>query len=49
MKLDCDDLVRADVIQRLMCQGEIHMAIIEDRYDIDFRNYFLASCKECRR
>ena len=43
MKLDCDDLVRADVIQRLMCQGEIDMATIENRYDIDFRNYFAAS------
>ena len=43
MKLDFDDLVRADVIQRLMCQGEIDMATIENRYDIDFRNYFAAS------
>ena len=43
MKLGFDDLVRADVIQRLMCQGEIDMATIENRYDIDFRNYFAAS------
>lgn len=40
MQLDQDDQLRADVIQRLMCQGEIPMAALERRYLIDFRAYF---------
>jgi len=40
MQLDEDDQLRADVIQRLMCQGEIPMAALERRYLIDFRGYF---------
>ena len=38
--LDCDDVVRADVIQRLMCLGCIDIVSIERRHDIDFRTYF---------
>jgi oxygen-independent coproporphyrinogen-3 oxidase len=38
--LDCDDVLRADVIQQLMCQGGIDRAAIERRYQIDFRTYF---------
>ena len=40
MQLNEDDQLRADVIQRLMCQGEIPMAALERRYLIDFRGYF---------
>jgi oxygen-independent coproporphyrinogen-3 oxidase len=40
MHLDEDDLLRADLIQRLMCQGEIPVAALERRYEIDFRSYF---------
>jgi oxygen-independent coproporphyrinogen-3 oxidase len=40
MHLDEDDLLRADLIQRLMCQGEIPVAALERRYAIDFRAYF---------
>ncbi|MGE4367952.1 oxygen-independent coproporphyrinogen III oxidase [Thermomonas sp.] len=40
MRLSEDDELRADLIQSLMCQGEIPIAALERRYGIDFRNYF---------
>jgi oxygen-independent coproporphyrinogen-3 oxidase len=38
--LDFDDVLRADVIQRLMCQGSIDRASVERRHQIDFQTYF---------
>jgi oxygen-independent coproporphyrinogen-3 oxidase len=38
--LDLDDVVRANIIQRLMCHGEIDIAAIERRHEIDFWTYF---------
>ena len=38
--LDGDDVLRADVIQRLMCLGCIDIAAIERRHDVDFLTYF---------
>jgi oxygen-independent coproporphyrinogen III oxidase len=43
LKLDGDDVLRADVIQQLMCSGEIDIAVVEHRFDIDFRDYFADS------
>jgi oxygen-independent coproporphyrinogen-3 oxidase len=40
MSLSADDVIRADVIQRLMCQGKIDIAAVEHRHDIDFHSYF---------
>jgi oxygen-independent coproporphyrinogen-3 oxidase len=40
MQLDADDVLRADVIQQLMCRGEIDIADIEYRHDIDFAATF---------
>ncbi|MCG6118325.1 MAG: oxygen-independent coproporphyrinogen III oxidase [Aquimonas sp.] len=40
LKLDSDDLLRADLIQHLMCQGEIVPAALEERYGIEFADYF---------
>lgn len=40
LRLDADDVLRADLIQHLMCQGEINIADIENRYDINFASYF---------
>jgi len=40
MQLCDDDRLRADLIQQLMCQGEIQIARLERRYDIDFERYF---------
>jgi oxygen-independent coproporphyrinogen-3 oxidase len=42
MVLDHDDELRADLIQRLMCQGEIPVQSLERRYGIDFAVYFAA-------
>ena len=35
-----DDLVRADLIQRLMCAGTLDIAAFEARYLVDFAQYF---------
>jgi oxygen-independent coproporphyrinogen III oxidase len=40
MELDRDDEARADVIQQLMCRGEIDVAAVERRHGIDFVSYF---------
>ena len=38
--LSMDDVVRRDVIQRLMCKGELAIDDIEARYALDFNDYF---------
>jgi oxygen-independent coproporphyrinogen-3 oxidase len=38
--LNDDDVLRADVIQQLMCQGEVDMAAVERGYGIRFADYF---------
>lgn len=43
MRMDEDDCLRADLIQALMCQGEIPVAALERRYAIDFEHYFADS------
>ena len=40
LTLQADDRIREDVIQQLMCQGEIDIAAIEERHRIDFDVYF---------
>ena len=40
MHLSEDDQLRADLIQQLMCQGEVPIAALERRYAIDFNVYF---------
>ena len=40
MHLNEDDQLRADLIQRLMCQGEIPVRALERRYGIEFDLYF---------
>ncbi len=40
MRLTEDDQLRADLIQALMCQGEIPIPALERRYAIDFAEYF---------
>jgi oxygen-independent coproporphyrinogen-3 oxidase len=46
MTLSADDVLRADIIQRLMCQGEIDIGAIEHRYDIEFDTYFADALRE---
>jgi oxygen-independent coproporphyrinogen-3 oxidase len=40
LTLEDDDIIRADVIQQLMCGGAIDCARVSTRYDIDFHEYF---------
>lgn len=40
LALDRDDVIRADVISRIMCQGNVDIAAIEAIYQIDFWTYF---------
>ncbi|MCF7221133.1 oxygen-independent coproporphyrinogen III oxidase [Marilutibacter chinensis] len=40
MRLEEDDLLRADVIQALMCHGEIDIPAVERRHVVAFRSYF---------
>lgn len=40
MRLSEDDILRADLIQQLMCQGEIPIGALERRHAIDFQTYF---------
>jgi oxygen-independent coproporphyrinogen-3 oxidase len=43
LALDQDDVMRADIISRIMCQGNVDIADIEARYQIDFWGYFAHS------
>jgi len=43
LALDADDVIRADVISRIMCQGDVDIATIERQYAIDFWAYFSRS------
>ena len=40
MRMSTDDQLRADLIQQLMCQGEVPVGALERRYGIDFADYF---------
>lgn len=40
LRLEEDDVIRADVIQRLMCHGTLDFRDIEQRHVIDFSTYF---------
>jgi oxygen-independent coproporphyrinogen-3 oxidase len=40
MQMSEDDRLRADLIQHLMCQGELPISALERRYAIDFGDYF---------
>ncbi len=42
MHLDADDVLRADLIQQLMCNGAIDVPALEERHGIDFITYFSA-------
>ncbi len=48
MRLSEDDQLRADLIQGLMCQGEVPVAPLERRYGIDFGDYFAESLEKLR-
>jgi oxygen-independent coproporphyrinogen-3 oxidase len=43
LRLDTDDELRADIIQQLMCQGQLNISAVEHAYGIDFASYFADS------
>jgi oxygen-independent coproporphyrinogen-3 oxidase len=43
LELDTDDIIRADVIGQIMCQGDLDISAIENHYGIDFWTYFSAA------
>jgi oxygen-independent coproporphyrinogen-3 oxidase len=47
LALNADDRVRADVIQRLMCDGAVDFAALESRHGIDFESYFARALEGC--
>ena len=48
MVLSEDDQLRADLIQQLMCQGEIPISALERRYGIRFQEYFADALEQLR-
>jgi len=48
LRLTADDQLRADVIQRLMCQGEVSIGAIERAHGIDFEHYFADALQRLR-
>lgn len=44
MSLSFDDIVRADIIQQIMCQAEFSISDIERRFGISFDAYFEDAC-----
>ncbi|MDR1075313.1 MAG: oxygen-independent coproporphyrinogen III oxidase [Xanthomonadaceae bacterium] len=48
MTLNEDDLIRADLIQQLMCHGEIDFDQIAQRHAIDFHEYFADSLEKIK-
>ncbi len=48
LTLDADDLLRAEVIQRLMCQGRVDVPAVESRHGIAFNTYFADALEKLR-
>ncbi len=40
VSLDADDLLRREVIKALICNFQLDMTDIEQRFDLDFKTYF---------
>ncbi len=49
LRMDDDDVLRAEVIQQLMCTGEIGIAAAGHRFGIDFRDYFAGTWRDLER
>ncbi|HSD16421.1 MAG TPA: oxygen-independent coproporphyrinogen III oxidase [Thermomonas sp.] len=45
MRMDEDDDIRADLIQSLMCQGQVLVRAFEERHGITFADYFAADLR----
>ncbi len=40
IEVDCDDRIRAEVIQQLMCYGRVDYSYFQQHFDTDFLSYF---------
>lgn len=40
LRLDADDVIRADLIQQIMCHGRVDVGSFERRHDLHFNHYF---------
>ena len=48
-KLDFDDQLRADIINKLICNFYLHLPMIEDFYRIGFNSYFTGELSSLKR
>lgn len=48
LRLDADDLLRREVIETLMCRGELDCGAIGARHGVDFADYFKGSAPALR-
>ena len=48
VRLSADDEIRADLIQHLMCHGEVPVTALERRHRIVFADYFAEACARLR-
>lgn len=48
-KLDNDDLIRREVIELIMCNGNLDFSEIEKKHDIKFEKYFQKEIKELKK
>jgi len=48
MRMSRDDVIREDVIQRIMCEGNVDMREVDDRYGIAFERYFASALTALR-
>jgi oxygen-independent coproporphyrinogen III oxidase len=46
LALDDDDVIRADIIQQLMCSGAVDRSRMSERHDIDFDEHFADSLRQ---
>jgi oxygen-independent coproporphyrinogen-3 oxidase len=46
LALDDDDIIRADIIQQLMCSGAVDRSRMSERHDIDFDEHFADSLRQ---
>ena len=47
--LSADDQLRAELIQQLMCQGEVDGAVLGQRHGVDFQQYFAEDLRSVQR
>ncbi len=48
LRLDQDDSLRAWIIQRIMCDGGVSISAVEERFGIDFADYFAPDIQRLR-